>query len=108
MKTRSSAERAEVHPRNPEGTPQTSNCSSSSRRSFIGTAAAAASAIGLSPLLGSNATKAEAVTTFGRQRAIQAFEIWRNAALILFHSPAVPHTNYGDELLYDNNIGTHT
>ena len=108
MKTRSSAERAGVYARNPEGTPQTSNCSSSSRRSFIGTAAAAASAIGLSPLLGSNATKAEAVTTFGRQRAIQAFEIRRNAALAEFHSPAVPHTNNGDEQRYGNKIGNYS
>jgi hypothetical protein len=108
MKTHLSDESADVHPRKPLGTPQDSNGSSSSRRNFIGTAACAAGAIGLSPLLGSTATQAEAATTFGRQRALQAFEIRRNAALFEFRSSGGPHTNNGDELRYSNKIGNYS
>jgi len=108
MKTRSSAESVMVHSPNRRRTLQNSNGSSSSRRNFIGTAACAAGAIGLSPLLGSNATRAEAVTTFGRQRAIQAFEIRRNAALAEFRSPAALHSNNGDEQRYSNKIGNYS
>jgi hypothetical protein len=78
------------------------------RRSFIGTAASAAGAIGLLPLLGSNSTQAEAVTTFGRRRAIQAFEIRRNAALTEFLLPAAVHRNNGDERQHDDKIGNYS
>jgi hypothetical protein len=108
MKPRLSDESAAVHLRKPLGTPQDSKSSSSSRRNFIGAATCAAGAIGLSPLLGSKATKAEAATTFGRQRAIQAFDIRRNAALAEFQSATPPHTNNGDELRYSNKIGNYS
>jgi hypothetical protein len=108
MKTRSCDESAAVLSCKPETARQDSNGSSSSRRGFIGTAAWAAGAIGLSPLFGSSGTKAEAATTFGRQRALQAFEIRRNAAFAEFRSPLVPHNNNGDELRYGNKIGNYS
>jgi hypothetical protein len=108
MKTHLSDDSAAVHPRKPLGTPPDSNGCSSSRRNFIGTAACAAGAIGLSPLLGSTATQAEAATTFGRQRAVQAFEIRRNAAFLEFRSSGGQHTNNGDERRYSKKIGNYS
>jgi hypothetical protein len=84
------------------------------RRRFIGrvggaTAAAwTASAIGLSPLLGSKSVKAEAATVFGRQRAIEAYELRKDAALAEYHQPIVSHPNNGDEDLYSNKIGNYS
>src|SRR5438128_4551714 len=72
-----------------------------SRRGFIGsvggaTAAAwTASAIGLSPLLGSKSVKAEAATILGRQRAIEAYDLRKDAALAEYHLPIVSHPNNG-------------
>ena len=108
MKTRTCDGSTAVLSCEPETARQDSNGSSSSRRDFIGTAAWAASAIGLSPLFGSSATKAEAAITFGRQRALQAFEVRRNAALAEYRSPLVPHTNNGDEVQYGNKIGNYS
>ena len=107
MKTHLSEQRVVVHPlKNIE---QNSNNSFRSRRSFISNAAWAAGAIGLSPMLGSSGTKAEAASTaFGRTRAVQAFEIRRNAALAEFDAPAASHTNNGDEQLYGNKIGNYS
>src|SRR5437660_12776898 len=95
MKTHFSEQRVAVHPR--ENIAQNSSNSFRSRRSFISSAACAAGAIGLSPLLGSSETKAEASTAFGRTRAVVAFEIRRNAALADFNVPAVVHDNDCDE-----------
>src|ERR1700730_4844679 len=93
---------------NPTSVEKSSDRLSHSRRRFIGTAAYTAGAIGLSPLLGSSGTKAEAVTTFGRRRAIQAFEIRRNAAIAEFGAPAAVHRNNGDEQQYTNRIGNYS
>src|SRR5438552_11946674 len=85
-----------------------------SRRGFIGrvggaTAAAwTASAIGLSPLLGSKSVKAEAATILGRQRAIEAYDLRKDAALAEYHLPIVSHPNNGDEDLYSNKIGNYS
>src|SRR5207248_2902627 len=85
-----------------------------SRRRFIGrvgaatTAAWTASAIGLSPLLGSKSLKAEAATVFGRQRAIEAYDLRKDAALADYHLPIVSHPNNGDEDLYSNKIGNYS
>src|SRR5947208_15542548 len=85
-----------------------------SRRGFIGrvggaTAAAwTASAIGLSPLLGSKSVKAEAATVLGRQRAIEAYDLRKDAALAEYHLPIVVHPNNGDEDLYSNKIGNYS
>src|SRR5438132_2791305 len=74
-----------------------------SRRRFIGriggAAAAAwtASAISLSPVLGSKSVKAEAATILGRQRAIEAYDLRKDAALAEYHLPIVSHPNNGDE-----------
>lgn len=106
MKTHFSEKRVVVHPR--ENMAQNSNNSFRTRRSFISTAAWSAGAIGLSPLLGSSGTKAEAATTSGRTRAVKAFEIRRNAALAEFHAPAALHTNNGDEQRYTNKIGNYS
>ena len=82
-----------------------------SRRRFIGriggAAAAAwtASAISLSPVLGSKSVKAEAATILGRQRAIEAYDLRKDAALAEYHLPIVSHPNNGDEDLYSNKIG---
>src|SRR5437773_10136496 len=63
-----------------------------SRRGFIGrvggaTAAAwTASAISLSPVLGSKSVKAEAATILGRQRAIEAYDLRKEAALAEYHA----------------------
>src|SRR2546430_11296013 len=81
-----------------------------SRRGFIGrvggaTAAAwTASAMGLSPLLGSKSVKAEAANILGRQRAIEAYDLRKDAALAEYHLPIVSHPNNGDEDLYSNKI----
>jgi len=106
MKTHFSEKRVVVHPR--ENIAQNSSNSFRSRRSFISSAACAAGAIGLSPLLGSSETKAEAATAFGRTRAVEAFEIRRNAALAEFNAPAALHTNNGDEQRYSNKIGNYS
>ena len=106
MKTHFSEQRVAVHPR--ENIAQNSSNSFRSRRSFISSAACAAGAIGLSPLLGSSETKAEAATAFGRTRAVEAFEIRRNAALAEFNAPAALHTNNGDEQRYSNKIGNYS
>src|SRR5438132_2982200 len=85
-----------------------------SRRGCIGrvggaTAAAwTASAIGLSPLLGSKSVKAEAATILGRQRAIEAYDLRKDAALAEYHLPIVSHPNNGDEDLYSNKIGNYS
>src|SRR3989440_7428789 len=85
-----------------------------SRRRFIGrvgsaTAAAwTASAIGLSPLLGSKSVRAEAATVLGRQRAIEAYDLRKNEALAEYHLPIVSHPNNGDEDLYSNKIGNYS
>ena len=106
MKTHFSEKRVVVHPR--ENIAQNSSNSFRSRRSFISSAACAAGAIGLSPLLGSSGTKAEAATAFGRTRAVEAFEIRRNAALAEFNAPAALHANNGDEQRYSNKIGNYS
>jgi len=93
---------------NPTSVEKSSDRLSHGRRRFIGTAAYAAGAIGLSPLLGSSSSEAEEVTTFGRRRAIQAFEIRRNAALAEFRLPAAVHRNNGDEQQYTNKIGNYS
>src|SRR5690348_7966020 len=78
------------------------------RRRFLGrvggAAAAAwtASAIGLSPLFGSRGVRAEAATVLGRQRAIEAYDLRKDAALAEYHQPIVSHPNNGDENLYSN------
>src|SRR6266705_309449 len=85
-----------------------------SRRRFIGriggAAAAAwtASAISLSPVLGSKSVKAEAATILGRQRAIEAYDLRRDAALAEYHLPIVSHPSNGDEDLYSNKIGNYS
>src|SRR5947208_7813879 len=85
-----------------------------SRRRFIGrvggaTAAAwTASAIGLSPLLGSKSVRAEAATVLGRQRAIEAYDLRKAAALAEYHLPIVSHLNNGDEDLFSNKIGNYS
>lgn len=105
MKTHLSEKRVVVHPREKA---QDSDNSFRSRRNFISSAAWAAGAIGMSPLLGSSGTKAEAVTTSGRTRAVQAFDIRRNAALAEFNAPAALHTDNGDEQRYSNKIGNYS
>ncbi len=84
------------------------NSSSHSRRSFIGTAACAAGAVSLSPLIGSTATRAEARSILDRGRAFEAFEIRKNAALAEFNSPSVSHPNNGDERQFRNKIGNYS
>src|SRR3989442_657082 len=106
MKTHFSEQRVAVHPR--ENIAQNSSNSFRSRRSCISSAGCAAGAIGPSPLLGSSETKAEAATAFGRTRAVEAFEIRRNAALAEFNAPAALHTNNGDEQRYSNKIGNYS
>src|SRR5438093_11275856 len=103
MKTHFSEKRVVVHPR--ENIAQNSSNSFRSRRSFISSAACAAGAIGLSPLLGSSGTKVEAATAFGRTRAVEAFGIRRNAALAEFNDPATLHDDNGDEPRYRNRLG---
>ena len=71
-------------------------------------AAWTASAIGLSPLLGSKSVKAEAATILGRQRAIEAYDLRKDAALAEYHLPIVSHPNNGDENLYSNKIGNYS
>jgi membrane-associated phospholipid phosphatase len=106
MKTHFSEQPVAVHPR--ENIAQNSDNSFRSRRNFISSAAWAAGAIGLSPLLGSSGTKAEAATAFGRIRAVEAFEIRKNAALAEFNAPAALHANNGDEQRYSNKIGNYS
>src|SRR3989475_3075171 len=85
-----------------------------SRRRFIGriggAAAAAwtASAISLSPVLESKSVKAEAATVLGRHRAIEAYDLRKEAALAEYHQPIVSHPNNGDEDLYSNKIGNYS
>src|SRR6266516_628884 len=85
-----------------------------SRRRFIGrvggasAAAWTASAISLSPVLGSKSVKAEAATILGRQRAIEAYDLRKDAALAEYHLPIVSHPNNGDEDLYSNKIGNYS
>jgi hypothetical protein len=85
-----------------------------SRRGFIGRAGGAAaaawtaSAIGLSPLLGSKGVRAEAATVLGRQRAIEAYDLRKNAALDEYHLPILSQPNNGDEDLYSNKIGNYS
>src|SRR2546428_9579586 len=85
-----------------------------SRRRFIGrvggasAAAWTASAIGLSPLLGSKSVRAEAATILGRQRAIKAYDLRKDAALAEYHLPIVSHPNNGDEDRYSNKIGNYS
>src|SRR5438477_5599786 len=85
-----------------------------SRRRFIGrvggasAAAWTASAIGLSPLLGSKSVKAEAATILGRQRAIEAYDLRKDAALAEYRQPIVSHPNNRDEDLYSNKIGNYS
>src|SRR5207245_10984762 len=81
---------------------------SPSTRRVLGSADGAAGASGRSPWLGSSETKAEAATAFGRTRAVEAFEIRRNAALAEFNAPAALHTNNGDEQRYSNKIGNYS
>src|SRR5438477_12827450 len=106
MKTHLSEQPVVVHP--PKNAEQNSNNSFRSRRNFISSAACAAGAIGLSPLLGSSGTKAEAATAFGQTRAVQALDIRRNAALAEFQVPPASHTNNGDEQRYSNKIGNYS
>jgi hypothetical protein len=103
--------------------------SSPSRRKFIGkiggAAAAAwtASAVGLSPLLGSKSTKSYAATTSnssggagannpvgGQARKNAEFQARLQTAMRHYHQPIVPQINNGDETLYagDNYIGQFT
>src|SRR3989442_5972891 len=85
-----------------------------SRRRFIGRVGGAtaatwtAGAIGLSPLLGSKSVRADAATVLGRQRAIEAYDLRRDAALADYHLPIVSHPNNGDEDLYSNKIGNYS
>jgi membrane-associated phospholipid phosphatase len=85
-----------------------SNRLSDSRRSFIATVASAAGAIGLSPLLSSSGTTAQAETPFGRRRALEALQTRQRAALEEFNSPPASHLNNGDEPLYGNKIGNYS
>jgi hypothetical protein len=85
-----------------------------SRRRFIGrvggatTAAWTASAVGLSPLLGSKSVRAEAATVLGRQRAIEAYDLRKDAALAEHHLPSVSHPNNDDEDVYSSKIGNYS
>src|SRR5205823_493279 len=85
-----------------------------SRRRFIGrvggasAAAWTASAIGLSPLLGSKSVKTAAATFLGRRMAIEAYDLRKDAALAEYHLPIVSHPNNGDEDLYSNKIGNYS
>src|SRR5207249_5965302 len=106
MKTHFSEQRVAVHPR--ENIAQNSSNSFRSRRSFISSAACAAGAVGLSPLVGSSETKAEAATAFGRTRGVEAFEIRGNAALAELKAPAAVQTNNGDEQGYSSKIGNYS
>jgi membrane-associated phospholipid phosphatase len=91
-----------------------SQISSPSRRKLFGkiggvTAAAwTAGAIGVSPFLGSESTRAHADTTYGRTRAVQAYTIRRNAAEAEWDLPLVDHPHNGDEQLYSNRIGNYS
>src|SRR5947199_10263089 len=102
MKTHFSEQPVAVHPR--ENIAQNSSNSFRSPRSFISSAACAAGAIGLSPLLGSSETKPEAATAFWRTRAAEASEIRRNGAPAKFNAPAASHTNHGDDQRCRNRI----
>src|SRR2546427_5234632 len=77
----------------------------------VGGASAAAwtgSAISVSPVLGSKSVKAEAATILGRQRAIEAYDLRKDAALAEYPQPIVSHPNNGDEDLYSNKIGNYS
>jgi PAP2 superfamily len=108
MKTAPSEQDGVILSVDSEDTAGKSNSSPRSRRSFMGSAAWTTGAIGLSPLLGSSPTRAEAATTFGRTRAVQAFEIRRKAALAEFFSAPASHRYNGDEQRYTNKIGNYS
>ncbi len=90
-----------------------SQVSSPSRRKFIGkvggaaAAAWAASAVGLSPLLGSSATQAKAAVFHannivgGQARRAAAYQIRVQLAQNQFNKPLPPQVNNGDEALYN-------
>ncbi|HZQ67329.1 MAG TPA: vanadium-dependent haloperoxidase [Terriglobales bacterium] len=82
---------------------------SQSRRKFIGkvgglaAAAYSASAIGLSPLLGSNSQKAFA-NPVNNYRVTQAYQLRTALATKWLNKGAVTQVNNGDELLYKNSF----
>jgi len=88
---------------------------SPSRRSFLGKmggVAATVSAIGLSPILNSPGTKAEAATaqipTSGNTRVAKSFALRVAAATKDARIPIPPHTTNGDEALYPDKSGSYT
>src|SRR5437899_7361733 len=105
MKTHFSEQRVAVHPR--ENIAQNSSNSFRSRRSFISSAACAAGAIGLSPLLGSSGQKAEAATAFGRTRQVEPFETRRNAPLPGFTPPPPFKTNNATDRQTGNKLANY-
>jgi hypothetical protein len=58
--------------------------------------------------LESKSVRADAATVLGRQRAIEAYDLRKNAALAEYHLPIVSHPNNGDEDLYSNKIGNYS
>ncbi|MGA8538108.1 MAG: twin-arginine translocation signal domain-containing protein [Terriglobales bacterium] len=89
---------------------------SPSRRKFMGkiggvaAAAATASAIGLSPLLESSATKAEAATgpSSTHSRVLKSYALRIEAATRDARIPVPPHTTNSDEKHYPDKSGTYT
>ena len=86
-----------------------------SRRQFIGKfggAAAAVGAIGLSPLLDSSGTRAEAATGAipdgTGSRVSKAYKLRVDTANRDSHIPVPPHTTNGDEKRYADKSGTYT
>jgi len=78
----------------------------------IGAAAATAGAIGLSPILDSSGTKAEAATGlpsgFGNSRVAKSFALRVEAATKDAQIPVPPHTTNGDETGYPDKSGSYT
>ena len=76
----------------------------------VSAAACTVAAVGLEPLIGSSSTRAEAESSRreGRERAEQAFQIRRTAALAERNVPIPRHSTNGDEQLYPNKIGNYS
>jgi hypothetical protein len=76
----------------------------------VSAAACTVATVGLEPLIGSSSTQAAAESSRreGGERAEQAFQIRRTAAIAERHVSVPRHSTNGDEQLYPNKIGNYS
>jgi hypothetical protein len=99
----------------PDGSPDSGAAAAVTRRGFLGTLGAAATALaagggvaGLPAMMGADAAAAEAHPADGHDRLAEAFRIRVHAAETMLRAGMPRHPDNGDEDRYENRIGSYS